>query len=109
MTGCASEILEFVLYECIFINRYFLMALNTCEFGMGSGEREFGLLMVEVCRRPVVESVAVLAFRELAAFCLHCELSEVYIPVAGLAVRIQRTKNRNLDASGIFPVMTAPA
>ncbi len=109
MTGCASEILEFVLYKSISIDCYFFMALNACEFCMGSGEREFCLLMVEVSGRPVVEGVAALSIRELAALRLHCELSEVYIPVTGFAVRVQRTKYRNFRTGGVSPVMTTPA
>jgi len=98
VTGCAFEVLDFVLDKCVPVNSHLFVALYACKFRVSSGQREACLLVIEFRWLPVVESVAALAVGKLSRRCHDRELSEMYVPVAGLAVRTERFEYRYLDS-----------
>lgn len=93
MTGCASEILKFVLNECVSVHRHFFVAFYAGQVRMCSRKREIRSLVIELCRRPVVECVAALAVRVSAARSLDGKLSKMHVSVACLTMRVERTKD----------------
>ncbi len=95
--------------ERVSVDRNRFMALDALKFGMRTGQRESGFLVIEFGRRPIVEGVAPLAIGDLSVLRLHSELAEMHIAMARHAIRTERTEHRYFDSCCVLPVMATLA